>query len=320
MICKIEEFPEVNGEEWDDFFERRNPAQLYKFGKICQGTSSRPIYVSIYCNDCKVFQWLMFISKKFFLSRLYTLSEPWPVEGKYIELALNEVRKMYNPFRFDFYSIALSKFQEREILNRLGFDEVFEYSSNVVDLLQEENELFSGIHSKHRNVIRKAVKNGLLFRELSVNTENLKRYYDVSVETYKRSSGKNVPFVEFQNYANTGLLRLFVVESENSIEAASSMLVSQDMAIYWHGASVNHTAAGASNLLHWETMKKLKREGVQFYDFGGIAKEGSQNQKIEGINRFKMRFGGDLRIFYGGIKIFNCAINIMFTLFNKLRM
>lgn len=320
MICKIEELSEVNGEEWDDFFEKRNPAQLYKFGKICQGSSSRPIYVSIYSNDCKVFQWLMFISKKFFISRLYTLSEPYPVEEKYIELALNEIRKMYNPFRFDFYSIALSKFQDREILNRLGFNEIYEYGSNVVDLLQEENELFSGIHSKHRNVIRKAVKNGLLFRELSVNAENLKRYCDVSVETYKRSNGKNIPFVEFQNYANTGLLRLFVVESGNSIEAASLMLVSQDMAIYWHGASVTNIATGASNLLHWETMKKLKREGVQFYDFGGIATDVSQNQKIEGINRFKMRFGGDLRIFYGGIKIFNCAINIMFTLFNKLRM
>ena len=69
-----------------------------------------------------------------------------------------------------------------------------------------------------------------------------------------------------------------------------------------------------------QVKKKLKKEGVQFYDFGGIAKDVSQNQKIEGINRFKIRFGGELQIFYGGFKIFNYAANMMFTLFNKLRM
>ena len=34
MICKIEELSEVNGEEWDDFFEKRKSGETKSLRKL----------------------------------------------------------------------------------------------------------------------------------------------------------------------------------------------------------------------------------------------------------------------------------------------
>jgi lipid II:glycine glycyltransferase (peptidoglycan interpeptide bridge formation enzyme) len=50
-------------------------------------------------------------------------------------------------------------------------------------------------------------------------------------------------------------------------------------------------ALGSSNLLQWEIIKKLKSLGVREYDFVGGRVEVPKGSKLEGIQRFKQRFG-----------------------------
>jgi lipid II:glycine glycyltransferase (peptidoglycan interpeptide bridge formation enzyme) len=40
-------------------------------------------------------------------------------------------------------------------------------------------------------------------------------------------------------------------------------------------------------------MCELKEKGYEHYDFGGIAKD-TDNKSLEGINNFKIKFGGEV--------------------------
>ena len=81
------------------------------------------------------------------------------------------------------------------------------------------------------------------------------------------------------------------------------MLFHGNTVTYLHGDS-NERTKGASNLLHWEIIKIAKNEGYNWYDFGGATLHTEKNSKGWGINRFKLRFGGKLCIFYGGYKVY----------------
>jgi len=49
----------------------------------------------------------------------------------------------------------------------------------------------------------------------------------------------------------------------------------------------------ANRFLHYEDIKYFKELGYRFYDLGGIAKD-TQDDKLQGINKFKEGFGGEL--------------------------
>lgn len=49
------------------------------------------------------------------------------------------------------------------------------------------------------------------------------------------------------------------------------------------------------NLLQWNVIKKMKENNVKFYDFMGARMNPEVGSKYEGIQRFKERFGGELK-------------------------
>lgn len=318
---KIEISEEVDANQWDEFLEEKNPTQIYDYGKTCSGDNTIPIYVIIYQDGVKVFQWLMFLRKKFFLRLLYAVSEPYPVNIKYMSMSLAEVIKNFKPFRFDFYSITLSRFANCNFFKQEHFSQIYEYGTNIVDLKLNEDDLFMGIHSKHRNVIRRASRSGVVVKEYALTDYNVLKYYKLSEITYLRSKGRNISCYDLTRscdvLGSNGNLRLFVAEYDGEWQAASLMLITHTMAIYWHGASIDKPMIGAANLLHWYTMKILKNEGVDKYDFGGIALNCEVGSKQEGITRFKTRFGGKIKHFFGGIKIYNYPINKGYEFYKK---
>lgn len=67
---------------------------------------------------------------------------------------------------------------------------------------------------------------------------------------------------------------------------------------YLHGGSCSHPHSGALNFLHWEAIKKMKARGVLKYDFVGARVSPEPGSKLEGIQRFKSRFGGEMKVGY----------------------
>jgi hypothetical protein len=176
------------------------------------------------------------------------------------------------------------------------------FGSYVVDLTKSEEELWANVHSKHRNVIRNATKKGMKFLS---GMEHLRTAYSLVRESFMRSAkglmGKarvdlrfNYDTFRKQALAFGDNVRVFVVEHEGVAHSAAVIPFSNHSAYYMHGGSIAHPLTGASNLLQWEAMRHFRELGVQQYDFFGARIDPEPGSKIEGIMKFKERFGGPL--------------------------
>ena len=88
----------------------------------------------------------------------------------------------------------------------------------------------------------------------------------------------------------------WVASFEGELQGAGILLWSENRSAYYmFGGSAVKPHAGAMNLLHWSAMKLMKERGVKYYDFVGARINPDEGSKYEGIQRFKSRFGGELK-------------------------
>ena len=170
------------------------------------------------------------------------------------------------------------------------------FGSYVIDLNQSEEELFAGLHSKHRNVVRKAEKDGLV-------VDCGKQYVDDCVklmnETYSRQNKVTNESHHLHELVEIGEhVDFWVVKSGEEIQGCAILLWDNYSSYYLHGGSTLHTHSGAMNLLQWKAILKMKERGVHYYDFVGARLSPDPGSKLEGIQRFKSRFGGPMKVGY----------------------
>ena len=166
-----------------------------------------------------------------------------------------------------------------------------DFGSYTLDLKKSEEELWEGMNGKHRNVVRKAIKNGLTVK---LNEKNLKKAYDLLEETLNRSKMSMGTFENFKKViGNLGENKIKVtsVYAGEKLQGVAVFLYSNFRVYYWYGGSISNISTGAMNLLHWEAIKYFKNIGVQTYDFLGARVNPIKGSKLEGIQRFKERFG-----------------------------
>jgi hypothetical protein len=167
------------------------------------------------------------------------------------------------------------------------------FGSYIVDLTLDQNILWKNIHSKHKNVIKRAVKNDVT---IEFGDNNFKDAYKIIKKTLVRNKMVMIDRQELRS----SLKRL----NKNSLIGCSylkgivqsSVIILYDMntAYYIWGGTNDKLSLGSNNLLHWQAIKKLKSLGVNNYDFVG-ARINTKDKKKLGIQRFKKRFGSELR-------------------------
>ncbi|MEG0518896.1 MAG: peptidoglycan bridge formation glycyltransferase FemA/FemB family protein [Bacteroidales bacterium] len=167
------------------------------------------------------------------------------------------------------------------------------FGSYILDLSQNEEVLLTKIHSKHRNVIKKAEKDGVV---ISCDSKNRSRCIDLIQKTLKR---QHVPLINQEVWDRFNKIKnvdYWLAEYNGKIEGSAIILWGENnKAYYMYGGSSVKPHAGAMNLLHWEAIKKMKERNVLYYDFVGARINPKEGSKYEGIQRFKSRFGGDLQ-------------------------
>jgi len=167
------------------------------------------------------------------------------------------------------------------------------FGSYIIDLTQKEEILWKNIHSKHRNVIRKAIKENVKIKE---GLEYFDEVYNVIAYTLE----KNKITIEQKESLKSKILKLkenFLVAGSyynNQIQSGIIVPFNKVKGYYVYGGSIDRPMLGAHNLLQWKVIKKLKLLGVKEYDFVG-ARINPKTEKLKGIQRFKKRFGATLR-------------------------
>ncbi len=166
------------------------------------------------------------------------------------------------------------------------------FGSYVIDLTKSEEELFDSIHSKHKNVIRKAQKDGVIITNANEYKEACWKLINA---TAARQHLGGISETEFKKLSASPNWDFYVALYNGEPVGASLLAWSSYSSYYMNGGSAEKTHSGAMNLLHWTAIQDMKRRGVKWYDFVGARINPVSGSKQEGIQRFKSRFGGELR-------------------------
>ncbi len=194
--------------------------------------------------------------------------------------------------------------------------ECVEWGTYLKDIQMNDEELLMSFHSKHRNVIRKALKEGV---EIKV-TDNVDVIYENIKETLKRQNSIHYPSKDYlKKLAALKENALFLTaEYKRKIQGSAVIIYDKNRAYYMYGGSIQRPLTGSVNLLQYEAMKILRDKGVKKYDFVGARINPPKNSKYEGIQRFKQRFGAELKEGYAFRYVYKPFKFKMFNLISKL--
>ena len=168
----------------------------------------------------------------------------------------------------------------------------------IIDLSLSEEELFKNVHSKHRNTIRRGEKAKL---DLKIGHDELiADYTKIAIETYARSGKSSVGYNYYKSLTD-GLDTksvFFMIYKNGEAQSGALFYYNNQVAYYLHGASIGRPEPGATNYLMWRAILYFKEMGVKEFSFVGYRFNPGEGSKLEGIQRFKERFGGRLEKSY----------------------
>lgn len=171
------------------------------------------------------------------------------------------------------------------------------FGSYRIDLRHDLETLFANIHSKHRNVIRKAEKEGVVIA-------NGHEYLQIAVNIVNRTlANQNIKPINYENLSEAVMVNknnwdVFLAMKDGEPMAAAIIPWTQFSAYYLYGGTSEKPILGAMNFLQWEAIKVMKARGVYWYDFVGARINPDPQSKLAGIQLFKSRFGPKLVVGY----------------------
>ncbi len=165
----------------------------------------------------------------------------------------------------------------------------------LLDITKSEEEILKGMRKTHRNLIRRAGKDGV---EIIQNTDEkyLKTFYDIHMETVRRH--KFVPFSydyiksEVDEFKNNDQISIFSAKYKNKIISSAIIVFFGNQAFYHHGSSLSeYNKIPSSYLILWEAIKEAKKRNKEIFNFYGIV-EDKPKHPWTGLSKFKKGFGG----------------------------
>lgn len=175
---------------------------------------------------------------------------------------------------------------------------VYEDHLNIlVDLRKPEDVLWKEMHSKRRNEIRRALKEGTYVRELVFPSE-IEVMYDILREVYTNAklplADKSMFMAAFEILQPRGLSRYFGAFNNGNFIGVICLLTYKHVIYDWYAGSLRQYFCKYPNdVLPWEVFRWGKEQGFSVFDFGGAGKP----DKEYGVRDYKKKFGGRIANF-----------------------
>lgn len=166
----------------------------------------------------------------------------------------------------------------------------------LLSLVQSEDQLLSGMRKTTRYEIRRAEKIGIRVVS-SIDPADLDKFFDLYQQTSKRQHFVEHRGIreEFEVYSKEGKAVLLLGYHQSALLSAAIILFSGNQVIYHHGASIP-TKLPVSYAVQWEAIRMAKKRGFAWYNFWGVAPEGSPSHPWHGHSLFKRGFGGSEKV------------------------
>ncbi|MBL7021939.1 peptidoglycan bridge formation glycyltransferase FemA/FemB family protein [Patescibacteria group bacterium] len=195
----------------------------------------------------------------------------------------------------------------------------------LLDLTKDEKELIKQQKQKTRYNIKLSEKKGVKIR-LSNQTKDLNKFLFLARVTAARAGFNiwpdNYYLKLWESLNKEKKISIWLAEYKNETLVANLVINHGDTVTYLHGGSANkHKEMMAPHYLQWQQILWAKNNGYNFYDFWGIASEGSDKElSWQGITRFKKSYGGFGQSYLGSYDfVFSNFWYSLYNLFKKLR-
>lgn len=299
-----------NKDEWNDFVSGQEYSlftQYSAYGDFHESMGEQSWIVGIYDNE-KLIGGSLVVSVH--ARRGNFLFMPY---GPILDYANNEsfselikfIRKFAHEKKYDF--VRISPFiddtpKHKKIFAEHGFKDaplhMLAETTWLLDISKTEEGLLSGMKKNHRNLVRKCIREGVNVQKTTSKEalERLNNLHDITAKkhNFHRFSHEyiNKEFNAFS--ANNEALIFEAFLPDSTFDASSIIMFSGNMSAYRHSASLNtNPKLPSSYLIQWEVILESKRRNKKFYNFWGIAPDGSKkSHPFTGITHFKKGFGG----------------------------
>ena len=163
----------------------------------------------------------------------------------------------------------------------------------MVDLSLSEEDIFNKvIHSKRRNMIRKAIKNNIKIIKFDT-LDGFELYRPLLEELHSRLCYHlDLYFYRelFRHYSQKKQAILLLALFNDRVCSGNFLIGNKNIFHYYKGASVNDfKSVGQGELLQWEGIKWAKQNGFKYYDLCNLNKE-----KLPSLYRFKIGISSNI--------------------------
>lgn len=174
-----------------------------------------------------------------------------------------------------------------------------------IDVNKTDDELMASYHSKARYSVRASLKSEAVCR--LGTREDIPEFCRLLSDTAKRdgfAARDEKYFYDMYDLLGEKMVKIFMVECGGRAIAGSVVIACAGKS--WHmyaGSSEEFKETMPNFLMQWEMMRWSRDNGYYLYDMRGIAGGVDKLKPIEGLVRFKKRFGGELVSFVGRIDV-----------------
>ena len=188
-----------------------------------------------------------------------------------------------------------------------GTEVILDRETVYIDTSVSEDDIWnSQISSKNRNMIRKAEKNGLVYKA-EYDYESLEEFKDLYKETMTRLNADSFYFFDdeyFKRFKDNFRENSFLgtVRKEGKLICAAIFMYSKKYGHYHlEGSDSAFSGYGANNLLLWKTACEMHKLGIEKFHLGGGYDASPDNSLL----KFKKAFSKNTENFYIGKNIYN---------------
>ncbi len=167
----------------------------------------------------------------------------------------------------------------------------------LLDVTPSEDVLLQNMNKNHRNLIRRCEREGVIIKQTTLpsHLSGLSDLLDITAKRhgFRRFSAEYIE-QEFKSYLPDHVVLFESFLPDGTLDGAAVIMFYHTMAAYRHSASLGlNSKLPTSYLLQWRVIQEAKKRGMHWYNFWGIAPEGSSSEHpFFGITHFKKGFGG----------------------------
>jgi hypothetical protein len=164
----------------------------------------------------------------------------------------------------------------------------------MVDLSIDEDSIFKNtIHSKRRNMIRKAIKSGIVVKKYTT-IEGLDLYWPILKQLHDKLGFYRLTYEYYKQivdiYGKKQQISIFIAYKDEIPISGIFVIGNKNYMHYYKGATLVGTKnEGQGELLQWEAIKWAKSVGTKYYDLCNLNEE-----SLPEIYRFKTGISNEI--------------------------